>query len=429
MSLAGTKPQSLTVVSGGINRLRTKGGASRSALFDAENVYVTASNTIVPRPGTDRNADISEYSGAGATVGLVGYQGALHTFSAQVVDVPPGYVLHVLGHPQSSQVTTSNGNVTFAVHADTSASFVFDGIWENTGIGYANTLSPDGACGSLVTAPPYIDGALQMLGVGLVTIGGIKYVMLVAQPGTPQNFFFQLELTLQGGSQNIYTEASATYSLRNANGSTGSGTYPTWLWAAGSNVDFENSVETSVTLTGLTDILGSEIVPIKEIHYASPFFGGLYVVAEFDTTSAVESSAGSVFHYWIQSSTEGDNSNEWAANTDVQIGQVMIPTVPNGLTYVAARRFNANPLWTPDTAEVLNNVVEPNIANGKKYTVTAVQGSNPATGDTEPTWPTVDGSTVEEQSILNNDASFTTAAAAPATPTSPTPTKYQPTMA
>ena len=37
MSLATAKPQPLTTIAGGINRLRTKGAASRDALFDLLN--------------------------------------------------------------------------------------------------------------------------------------------------------------------------------------------------------------------------------------------------------------------------------------------------------------------------------------------------------------------------------------------------------
>ena len=104
MSLATAKTQPLTTISGGINRLRTKGGATRDALFDAVNCYVTAANTVVPRPGTVRNADLSALAPAGATKGLVGYQGQLHVFSASVVAVPAGYQLHVLTHPAVSSI-------------------------------------------------------------------------------------------------------------------------------------------------------------------------------------------------------------------------------------------------------------------------------------------------------------------------------------
>ena len=141
-----------------------------------------------------------------------------------------------------------------------------------------------------------------------------------------------------------------------------------------------------------------------------------------------------MYHYFIQSSVESNSSNAWAANTDVQIGQVMIPSVPNGLTYVASRLGKANPVWTPNTivtqasSGVSASVVEPTIPNGKMYTVTATLGTNPTTGSVEPTWPLTDGLTVQENSALENDQTITIATAAPAVPTAPTPPKYVGTM-
>lgn len=163
---------------------------------------------------------------------------------------------------------------------------------------------------------------------------------------------------------------------------------------------------------------------LKEIHFAAPYLGGLYVVAEFDVSDAIAAQFGSVFHYWIQSSTGGDNSNFWQKSTDYVIGDVVIPTSPNGLIYTAARKDPANPVWTPTTAEALANVVEPTVANGFKYTVTLVEGAAPTTGTSEPVWPTANGATVDENSALQNDQSFAVATAAPAA-APPVPTRYQ----
>jgi hypothetical protein len=91
--------------------------------------------------------------------------------------------------------------------------------------------------------------------------------------------------------------------------------------------------------------------PIKEIHFAAPYLGGIYVVAEFDVPSALAATNGTVAHYWIQSSTGSDNADVWLASTDYQIGDVVIPPTQNGLTYVASRAGPANPLWTADTLE------------------------------------------------------------------------------
>jgi hypothetical protein len=163
--------------------------------------------------------------------------------------------------------------------------------------------------------------------------------------------------------------------------------------------------------------------PIKEIHFAAPYLGGIYVVAEFDVPSALAATNGTVAHYWIQSSTGSDNADVWLASTDYQIGDVVIPPTQNGLTYVASRAGPANPLWTADTLETDGNVVEPNVSNGYKYTVTATEGANPSTGATEPTWPTSDGAVVMELSSVANDQTITLASAAPNPPPA-TPPRY-----
>lgn len=88
----------LTVVKGGINRQRTKGGASPDSLYDLLNGYVTASGTVVCRPGTVRETTLDE-----RTRGLVAFDGSRHTFCHRIVDVPDGYTLHVLHHPDSAE--------------------------------------------------------------------------------------------------------------------------------------------------------------------------------------------------------------------------------------------------------------------------------------------------------------------------------------
>lgn len=86
----------LTVVRGGINRQRTRGGASPDNLYDLLNGYVTAAGTVVARPGTFRETTLDP-----ATRGLVAFNGSRHTFCHSQVTVPDGYTLHVLHHPDS----------------------------------------------------------------------------------------------------------------------------------------------------------------------------------------------------------------------------------------------------------------------------------------------------------------------------------------
>lgn len=268
---AGIPAIALTAIGGGINRLRTKGAADKNSLYDLLNAYVTQSNTIKVRPGTFRVANIAAFSSAGATKGLVHYNGQFHTFSASVVSLPPSGILHVLVHPSASD---------------------------------------------------------------------------------------------------------------------------------------------------------SVIYPIKEIHYASPYLGGLYVVAEFTVPTAIAAAVGTVFHYWIQFSDSGDNQNIWLPNTQYEIGDVVIPSTPNGLTYIASRLKAANPTWTANTQETAGNIVEPTVPNGFKYTVTNTEGATPSTGATEPTWPLQSGATVSENSALAIDQTVTLATPASTTPTPTTPGRY-----
>jgi hypothetical protein len=93
----------LTTVRGGINRLRTKGSAPEDSLYDLVNGYVTAAKTIVVRPGTSRFATLpTNTAGDGVTKGLCAFDGTLHIFSHEEVDVPDGFTLHVLAHPDST---------------------------------------------------------------------------------------------------------------------------------------------------------------------------------------------------------------------------------------------------------------------------------------------------------------------------------------
>ena len=90
------RPYPLTVLNGGINRLRVKGGASASQLYDLQNAYITNAGSIVPREGTTRTATLNT-----ATVGLAAANGTFNIFSSTytTVGIPTGYTLNVLQNP------------------------------------------------------------------------------------------------------------------------------------------------------------------------------------------------------------------------------------------------------------------------------------------------------------------------------------------
>jgi len=634
-SASGTPAQALTTISGGINRLKTKGGADKNSLFDLLNGYVTQSNTVKVRPGTWRNADIANYSGAGNTKGLMSYQGALHVFSASVVDVPPGYELHVLNYPSAqnsaqsftvtegqfasaTQIGSGSGyglvslSYGFAVKAiinpqpgsnvgstspttafGTQIAGFFQAIGSSThdpgevyvvfaaspalppngvSVTYTSTSGPVTVnltlsmitnvlalpagyvayalgTGAIASDPLFADTSLLLLMNGANTSqvftdssvnalavtnhgastqstsehpsfqatagdftsgAGTQYLSVPVTGGGPldlstgdftiegwiyvpaaliggEGCFIsslggntQVELVVQGHSAGCdiqaaigggYTTETAVHAFAIATWTafalTVTGT-AIQLWINGVASGTPGTIVTRQTMTDTTLNVGqvpgsipgliwladiritkgvarysttytpagpfgvglapsffnAASYPIKEIHFSAPYLGGIYVVAEFDVPSALAAANGDTFHYWIQSSTGSDNANKWAASTDYNIGDVVIPTSPNGLTYVASRLLPANPVWTPNTLESIGNIVEPTVANGFKYTVTADAGLNPSTGATEPTWPTSDGATILESSDLSNDQTVTLATAAAGTPPTATPARY-----
>lgn len=131
---------------------------------------------------------------------------------------------------------------------------------------------------------------------------------------------------------------------------------------------------------------GEDTIQLKRIHFAEPFLGYLYVVAEFEDDS--------VWHYWLQGGTE------WAASTVYREGDIVTPTTPNGLAYRATRIDAPRPVWRAGTPRALNDAIEPTEPNGYYYTVVDVTGPTPASGSTEPEWPTSDGAQITESTDL-----------------------------
>lgn len=129
---------------------------------------------------------------------------------------------------------------------------------------------------------------------------------------------------------------------------------------------------------------------LKTIHYAQPFMGYMYVVAEFTD--------GVVRHYWLQ------NPNAWVANTTYQTNTLVQPTSPNGY-YYSAVQGPAPPVWAAGMSLLYNQsyTVQPTTYNGIYYTsyantsstqpVTSPPFFGPAySGPNEPSWNTTPGS-------------------------------------
>jgi hypothetical protein len=95
-------PQALTVIKGGISRLRTKGAALKDSLYDLLNAYVTMQGTLQPRGGTIRKASLSQ-----VTKGLMFFDGGFHVFANTPTSVPTGYICHVLQNPSNPAIAIS----------------------------------------------------------------------------------------------------------------------------------------------------------------------------------------------------------------------------------------------------------------------------------------------------------------------------------
>lgn len=121
---------------------------------------------------------------------------------------------------------------------------------------------------------------------------------------------------------------------------------------------------------------------LAKIHFAEPIMNALYVVAEFEN--------GDTYHYWLQSGPL------WQANTIYKVGDIVEPSTPNGLAYQATRISAPYPSWAPSVRRQVDDIIEPTEFNNFYYTVVNVEGGNPASGTTEPDWPTEDGAQIVE---------------------------------
>lgn len=125
-------------------------------------------------------------------------------------------------------------------------------------------------------------------------------------------------------------------------------------------------------------------MPIKDVHFAGPYLGFLYVVPEFEN--------GDVFHYWLQRGTT------WAATTAYLPGALVMPTDARGIAYQLDSGTESYAPWVKSVPRALGDVVVPTVDDGFKYTVTDLFGPSPKSGAIEPTWPAVDGGTTFEDS-------------------------------
>ncbi len=156
---------------------------------------------------------------------------------------------------------------------------------------------------------------------------------------------------------------------------------------------------------------------LTEIHFAEPFLGSLYVVAEF-TDNYGETS---IYHFWLQ------EAEEWQPDTEYSANEFVTPTTPNGYVYRATRLTAPYPAWTPGAPRTAGNgssiepsIIEPTVYNEYYYVCIDTEGDNPSSGTVEPIWPTNTG-----QTIVENSDGFSTSSPDDANPPAP-PANNQP---
>lgn len=136
------------------------------------------------------------------------------------------------------------------------------------------------------------------------------------------------------------------------------------------------------------------VIALERIHFAKPFMGYLYIVAEFADES--------VYHFWLQS------GGAWEANKIYHHGDIVEPTTPNGIAYQATRLSSPLPSWAPGVPRQIGDQVEPTEYNDFFYTVVDTVGLTPASGEVEPDWPEEDGARIFEDTEGFEDTTPTT---------------------
>ena len=123
---------------------------------------------------------------------------------------------------------------------------------------------------------------------------------------------------------------------------------------------------------------------IHEIHFAQPFLGYPFVVAEF------EDNLGTYVAYWLE------EQGTWKPETVYFLGESVLPSVQTGYTYSAQRLNPAMPAWSKGKEVQVGDFLEPTVFNGYMYEIIAIDGPGTTTGAVEPTWTASEGAVVIE---------------------------------
>lgn len=319
------RPYPLTVLKGGINRLRVKGGAAADSLYDLQNGYITNAGSVVPREGTNRAAQLDS-----STVGLAAANGQFNIFSSafSTAPLPPGYVLNVLSNPVNS--TASPVKIYFAkpfmgfeyVVASFSDGNVFHYWLQNSGTW---TSSTDYTSASIVLPP--VPNGIAYQGVRdfpvqpvwapetIITSG--SYV----EPNTPTGFAYQAVLVT--GSP-VHTGA----------------TEPVWPTVAGGVVQEFGDFDVSTSDAGTTQQSNSQIST------ASPLSST--ITDRYGDSSTVANSGIFSTGSTLPTVLASTKITTWKGGTNYAPGAVVVPTSGQGafVNAIPDGDFESGTGWT-----------------------------------------------------------------------------------
>lgn len=302
------RPYPITVLSGGINRLRVKGGAAANSLYDLQNAWITNAGAVVPREGTIRAVTLDS-----STVGLAAANGQFNIFSSafSTAALPANYVLNVLSNPNNT--TTSPIIIWYAkpfmgflyVVAEFSDLSVHHYWLQNNGTWTSTT---DYTSASIVL-PPVLNGLayqgirdfpVQPLWTAETLITSGSYV----EPNTPTGFAYQAVATT--GSP-VHTGAVE----------------PVWPTLAGGIIQEFGDFDLSASDAGTTQ------ASLNQISTASPL--GSNITDRYGDSNTI-SNAGifttsSTLSTFTLASTK---ITTWKGGTNYAPGAVVIPTSTQG---------------------------------------------------------------------------------------------------
>jgi hypothetical protein len=316
------RPYPLTVLNGGINRQRIKGGASAAQLYDLTNAFITNAGSIVPRDGTLRYATLDT-----TTVGLAASDGIFYIFSSQFsTATPAGFELIVLQDPTNPAAAVEK--IWFAkpflgfeyVVAEFSDGLVFHYWLQNDGTWTSSTVYTSAS----IVLPPVANGLAyqgvrdfptQPLWTPETVITSGQYV----EPNSPTGFAYQAVAVAGSPSHTGQTE-------------------PVWPITSGAIIqefgDFDESssdsggfdpyTTASPLSTSLTDRYGDS---------ATIANAGVYVTGNATLSTLVLAST---------------KIKTWTAGTTQVPGSVVVPTTNQGAftNAISDGDFSAGTGWT-----------------------------------------------------------------------------------